>query len=432
MQRYSFILYLQTTHCKTFYFYHFLYPHLFYPYVYAGVSFCYHLTMPCRLMAFLVVIRMFFVEKILIFAYYSVVKMTIHIFNPEHDIALAVGRARFTAPRAGRWLRRDLDFLPSLWAKRGDVVLVESPADAHRKLRALALDTDARLLDKRALSALMRAHSGQPVHVSPWGWDAAIRQELLDCGVPADSLPSADQIARVRTMSHRAWAAQHLMPALTRQMGTVGQARLATCLEEVSAMCRTHRDLMLKAPWSSSGRGVRRMRCHDGHDDFAVASPLLNWAKHVIERQGGVMVEPWYDKVVDFGMEFAHRDGVGVMFEGLSVFQTVNGAYMGNVVDTEEAKGDFLAQYVSSSLLARVRQTVCAVMEPLLDGTCCERFGVDMMVVRTESALRLHPCVELNLRTTMGHVALALAQLRRPLPAVMRVAYERSYHLELS
>lgn len=383
-------------------------------------------------MAFLVVIRTFFEEKIVIFARYSVVKMTIYIFNPEHDIALAAGRARFTAPRAGRLLRRELGFLPALWAKRGDVVLVESPADAHRQLRALALDTDARLLDKRALSALMGARSGRPVHVSPWGWDAAIRQELLDCGVPADSLPSADQIACARAMSHRAWAAQHLLPALTRQPGTVGQARLATRVEEVYAMCSTHRDLMLKAPWSGSGRGVRRMRCHDDHDDLAVASPLLNWAKRVIERQGGVMVEPWYDKVVDFGMEFARRDGVGVVFEGLSVFQTANGAYMGNVVDTEEAKGEFLAQYVSSSLLARVRQTVGAVMEPLLDGTCCERFGVDMMVVRTEGGLMLHPCVELNLRVTMGHVALALARLRRPLPAVMRVACDGSFRLELS
>ena len=47
--------------------------------------------------------------------------MTLHIFNPEHDIALASGLANFTAPHAGRQLRHDLGFLPAIWAQEGDV-----------------------------------------------------------------------------------------------------------------------------------------------------------------------------------------------------------------------------------------------------------------------------------------------------------------------
>ena len=56
--------------------------------------------------------------------------MTLHIFNPEHDIALASGLANFTAPHAGRQLRHDLGFLPALWAQDGDAVLVENPERA--------------------------------------------------------------------------------------------------------------------------------------------------------------------------------------------------------------------------------------------------------------------------------------------------------------
>ena len=51
--------------------------------------------------------------------------MTAHIFNPEHDIALATDLANFIAPHAGRQLRHDLGFLPALWADEGDVVLVD-------------------------------------------------------------------------------------------------------------------------------------------------------------------------------------------------------------------------------------------------------------------------------------------------------------------
>ena len=50
----------------------------------------------------------------------------LHIFNPEHDIALASNLANFTAPHAGRQLRADLGFLPVLWANEGDVPLIRA------------------------------------------------------------------------------------------------------------------------------------------------------------------------------------------------------------------------------------------------------------------------------------------------------------------
>ncbi len=36
--------------------------------------------------------------------------MTLHVFNPEHDIALAYDNKYFTAPHAGRQLRNDLAY----------------------------------------------------------------------------------------------------------------------------------------------------------------------------------------------------------------------------------------------------------------------------------------------------------------------------------
>ena len=57
---------------------------------------------------------------------------TLHIFNPEHDIALAANLSHFTAPHAGRQLRADLGWLPALWAEEDDYILVEH-VDAARK-----------------------------------------------------------------------------------------------------------------------------------------------------------------------------------------------------------------------------------------------------------------------------------------------------------
>ena len=61
----------------------------------------------------------------------------LHLFNPEHDIALAANLGNFTAPHAGRQLRNDLGFLPALWAQEGDRVLVqheESALKAYRRV----------------------------------------------------------------------------------------------------------------------------------------------------------------------------------------------------------------------------------------------------------------------------------------------------------
>ena len=56
---------------------------------------------------------------------------TLHIFNPEHDIALAANLSNFTSPHAGRQLRHDLGYLPAIWASE-DYVLVEDVEAAQR------------------------------------------------------------------------------------------------------------------------------------------------------------------------------------------------------------------------------------------------------------------------------------------------------------
>ena len=55
--------------------------------------------------------------------------MKLHIFNPEHDLALAANLSNFTAPHAGRQLRADLGFIPAIWAAAKN-----KSANAHLRL----------------------------------------------------------------------------------------------------------------------------------------------------------------------------------------------------------------------------------------------------------------------------------------------------------
>ena len=230
----------------------------------------------------------------------------LHIFNPEHDIALASNLTNFTAPHAGRQLRADLGFLPALWADEGDYVLVEDADYAALAYRRATKGRKCRVVwvTKSQLSSL-------PLQsVSPWGWDAALRHQLLRYGVDASLLPSEQQVAEIRQLSHRQTAAL-LLPSL-RIDGTVGEAVFCQSVEAVEQQLSLHPRLVLKAPWSSSGRGLRFI-------NGQLSEYHLGWLRNLLVSQGGVMAEPFYDKVKDFGMEFiADADGT-IRYEGLSV-----------------------------------------------------------------------------------------------------------------
>jgi hypothetical protein len=174
--------------------------------------------------------------------------MTLHVFNPEHDLALASGLSNFTAPHAGRRLRADLGYLPALWAGEGDCVLVEHMDQARRaygRLRARVGGSPCRFVDKSQLSHL-------PIdRVSPWGWDLALRAALIRYGVPAEACPSETEIAAVRDLSHRRHAAEVL-----RLLDWEPPVE-ATSPEAVEQCLKHSSRLVVKAPWSSSGRGIR-------------------------------------------------------------------------------------------------------------------------------------------------------------------------------
>ena len=334
---------------------------------------------------------------------------TLHIFNPEHDIALASNLANFTAPHAGRQLRSDLGFLPVLWADEADVVLVDNVEVATRACQRLCRKmgkTPCRFVDKSQLGHLDMSR------IEPWGWDLALRAMLKRNGVSEGLLPSDEQLERIRQLSHRRTSAR-LLPMLQMD-GTVGEAYECATTEQVTALKQQYGQVVVKAPWSSSGRGVR-------FDENTA------WVSNVIARQGSVMVEPFYNKVKDFGMEFESTDS-GICFVGLSLFHTHNGAYTGNIIATEQAKREQMGRYVSLDLL----DAVCLQVVQRLDlGDYRGPFGLDMMVVKGDGGFLLHPCVEINLRRTMGHVALSLSPDDDELVRVMQISYDNRYKLSV-
>lgn len=346
--------------------------------------------------------------------------MTLHIFNPEHDIALAANLSNFTAPHAGRQLRNDLGFLPALWAQEDDQILVqheESALKAYRRvchrLVKLGIKDSLPALNSQFTAAKQGVYRQETDSIQPWGWDRAIRRELERMGFTEPLLPTDSQLECYRELSHRRTSAQ-LLPQLQME-GTVGEAFECITIEQVEALFQRYGQLVLKAPWSSSGRGVRFVTMDNGQ------LTMGNWIANILKAQGCIMVEPYYNKVKDFGMEFeAAADGT-IRYLGLSLFHTVNGAYVGNILATESAKREMISLYIPVCLLDSIKQKITEQLR--LDGYVGP-FGVDMMVTKEG----LHPCVEINLRRTMGHVALSISPTDDDIRAVMRVIYDGGHY----
>lgn len=374
--------------------------------------------------------------------------MTLHVFNPEHDLALAANLENFTAPRAGRQLHCDLGFLSMLWAGAGDRVLVdevEKAADSFQQVALAAKDCLGREIRCVASWQSSDAIIKDVYAVEPWGWDAALRRRLRMMGVDVSALPDDIQLRGIRELSHRRTAARLL--GLLRDDSphdTIGELPVECfTTDDVADAVTRFRHAVIKAPWSSSGRGLRFVRTDAEKPSWQADSALQGWLRNVIEKQGSVMVEPLYDKVKDFGMEFESQADGTVAYCGLSLFHTVNGAYTGNILATENVKREMMGRYVSLETLDRVKESICRHLAVILQGSYRGPLGIDMMVcnnvladgksaraelvtgqkerVNEDNSLLIHPCVEMNLRRTMGHVALALTPASDERVAVMQI-----------
>ena len=218
--------------------------------------------------------------------------------------------------------------------------------------------------------------------IDPWGWNVALKAQLKRGGVDEALLPTDEQLEEIRQLSHRRTSAK-LLPTL-RQEGTVGESFACFAEEDIETLLGRYDRMVLKAPWSSSGRGLRFVT----RDTFT--PQVKGWLRHLLEVQGAVMAEPFYDKEKDFGVEFFATETGEMRYEGLSLFHTANGAYTGNILATEAVKREMISRYVSLDLLDAVNEKIKNELSALFKGKYVGPFGIDMMIVKGEK-YGLHP-----------------------------------------
>ena len=320
----------------------------------------------------------------------------LHIFNPDSDYALANGSQWFTPPSPVVELRRRLALLPAIYATPSEdaILLLDPPRSeveslehyntaASKNLRIFTL-TD---LGKKSLHI-------ENMTVEPWGWNMAMRRFVMNKIGNTPGLPTEYEMLRLRELSHRRTTVNFI--EWLRSNSDIVKPEIETP-EEIfrteDAVSAFHRDphRYFKSPWSSSGRGI--MLTND-----LEARHVEPWVRGIIERQGSVMMEKAYIRRLDFASEWICKDGEAE-FIGWSVFDASRrGKYHGQRTGSQSELLCIIQESTRqnpATMVEAQRQALRALIAPFYEGP----LGIDMLT--TENGA-VNPCVEINLRHTMG------------------------------
>lgn len=318
----------------------------------------------------------------------------VHLFNPDNDLALANFTPSFTPPRYAAEMVRGGEVLPYWLAADGDVVIASQETAGW-------FDLMNRLTGKSVNLYCEESHRG--FIPSPWGWSPSACRRFLQAGVEQHHIPSDEAIDDIRQLSHRRTSVT--INRLLRQRGvdTPALPVEVRSMDEFIDQFSVDDKIMLKSPWSSSGRGVID----------STTMPWRQFMRHVagiIGRQGSVLIEPRLERRCDFAMLFVQSEG-SARYEGLSLFKCdKHDAYVGNLVASQSFIREQIQRFgIEDHLLDIIEFNLVELLSCVVGKTYQGRMGVDMMVYTDVNGVnRIAPCVELNLRSTMGHLALEI------------------------
>lgn len=321
----------------------------------------------------------------------------LYIFNPETDYALATDSEFYTPPARVVGIRRREALLPALFDSSGNgtVLLLDTISSQMMNTRGGHAVTEKGIGVVTLEDAGKSADEFKDCIPTPWGWNRQIRKLLHDTFGDMPGLPDNDKIALFRNLAHR----RTTIEFIKRCSGWIDdEIELPVEISnESEALCAysKNKNLFFKAPWSSSGRGI----LYTGDLEQKHVEP---WIHGIIARQGSVMMEKGYSRKLDFATEWLCSNG-NATFLGFSIFKTSRrGKYHSNIMESQERMREIIGDTCRgqiTDIVKRQQEIISSLIASVYDGPV----GIDMLVTETGA---VNPCVEINLRHTMGMIGL--------------------------
>lgn len=344
-------------------------------------------------------------------------KQPLYIFNPEHDLALANNDSNFNAPLSALQLAADLEHLPIWYAQPQSYVMCRAGCSNEWLESLNKLFPQIESVQFKLFQDISEVSS-----VKPWGWDKAIHKQISNnlittaspTETPTIEIPDENQLEKIRELSHRRIAIralQFLHSRIAESDYLALPAHEISSIDDVVHFAKSNAPVVFKAPWSGSGKGLCWVRSE-------VNKSQRGWCSNAIDKQGSLIAEKAYKVIQDFALLFSCENGK-TAFAGYSLFETENGVYRNNLLMSNEAIFELLTvKWINPGLLISVQLHLQQFIETEIAPHYSGMLGVDMFVFEQNNHFKLHPCVEINLRMTMGCVA--------------RIFFDRFVHPEAS
>lgn len=327
--------------------------------------------------------------------------MNIHYFNPGHETAVNNASPYYTPPANIAAMQEELSFLPAWYADREDKVLVDSKDEVYYSYLTEKFST---LVQPISQDELIRYRDA---NVSLWGvspqairYFEGLNKELeINLNIPEWS-------EEYKYLNSRL-AARDCLSESINSIPLLSQAvipQFYTNLDDINRAVDTSiYQLLAKAPYSSSGRGLLWL-------PTTGLTRTENQILHgILKKQGSVSIERVLDKQMDFAMEFM-ADGKGnIAFAGYSLFYTnAKGGYEANYIGSQKSIIEQLSEKISLDLLDSVKGKLINILSKKLATLYNGCIGVDMLIYLEDNEYKLHPCVEINMRYNMGFLSCRL------------------------
>lgn len=327
--------------------------------------------------------------------------MNIHYFNPGHETAVNNASPYYTPPANIAAMQEELSFLPAWYADREDKVLVDSKEEIYYSYLTEQFSALAQPISQNELKLYRYAN------VSLWGVSPQAIRYFEELNKELEINLNIPEWSEEYKYLNSRLAARDCLSELINSIPLLSQAvipQFYTNLDDINRAVDTSiYQLLAKAPYSSSGRGLLWL-------PTTGLTRTENQILHgILKKQGSVSIERVLDKQMDFAMEFM-ADGKGnIAFAGYSLFYTnAKGSYEANYIGSQKSIIEQLSEKISLDLLESVKNKLIDILSKKVTTLYNGCIGVDMLIYLEDNEYKLHSCVEINMRYNMGFLTCRL------------------------
>jgi hypothetical protein len=329
----------------------------------------------------------------------------IHYFNPGHETAV-LNASKYYQPAAKQVkMQQDLAILPAWYAAPDDFVLIEKELPGAFREEIKTLNPIAKPISINELEERRKDLLNQSIGL--WGispqsiylFEKGNNHYNLQWQIP-------EWKEEFRHLGSRR-ASQEVLSHLLNTIPDLDKAILpkffSTIAELEDYVIHRNEKLLVKSPYSSSGRGLV----------WLPPGPLARSEKQIIsgmlKKQAQVSVEKALDKYLDFSMHFEIDRANTVHFIGHSIFHTnEKGAYRESLLANQDFLEKQITALIDKELLFQVKNELIAILQKMYAPYYTGTIGVDMLIYQSENQYRLNPSLEINMRKSMGYLAICL------------------------